>query len=209
MNNSSSQTPEQAAPEPTDTNVVTEAKPDAAAVKAKTVVKASRSEEAPKAKRTKPVAEVAKPAAVKAQATPKPINKTIPETTPVDDTKLKSATKSAKLSTPAKAAKSVGVVKPSASKVPAKAEANNKNKESKEKNNLGKKPKLVRDSFTFPKAEYDRIGILKQRALKAGHDVKKSELLRAGLAALSELSDAALLKALSGIDKLKTGRPAK
>lgn len=71
-----------------------------------------------------------------------------------------------------------------------------------------KKPKLVRDSFTFPETDYARIGALKQRALRAGREAKKSELLRAGLAVLSGLSDAALLQALDGIDKLKPGRPA-
>ena len=78
-----------------------------------------------------------------------------------------------------------------------------------EKPGKEKKLKLVRDSFTFPAADYARIGILKQRALKAGHEVKKSELLRAGLIALCALSDATLLKALSAIAKLKPGRPAK
>ena len=82
-----------------------------------------------------------------------------------------------------------------------------------EKNDKGvkpgkKKPKLVRDSFTFPAVEYAQIAILKQRVLKAGSDVKKSELMRAGLAVLSALTDAALLKALAKIDKLKPGRPA-
>jgi len=82
-------------------------------------------------------------------------------------------------------------------------------KEVKEKKDTGKKAKLVRDSFTFPAEDYARIGALKQRALKAGHEVKKSELLRAGLIALSVLTDKALLQVLGAIDKLKTGRPAR
>jgi hypothetical protein len=72
-----------------------------------------------------------------------------------------------------------------------------------------KKAKLVRDSFTFPADDYAQIGALKERALKAGHEVKKSELLRAGLTALSALPDAALVKALQAIDRLKPGRPLK
>jgi len=72
-----------------------------------------------------------------------------------------------------------------------------------------KKPKLVRDSFTFPADDYAQIGALKERALKAGHEVKKSELLRAGLTALSALPDAALVKALQAVDRLKPGRPLK
>lgn len=71
-----------------------------------------------------------------------------------------------------------------------------------------RKPKLVRDSFTFPEADYAQIGALKERALKAGREVKKSELLRAGLKALAAMSDASLFKALDGVDKLKPGRPA-
>ena len=55
----------------------------------------------------------------------------------------------------------------------------------------------------------EHVTTLKQRALSAGRDVKKTEVLRAGLALLSSLSDADLLSALDGINKLKPGRPAK
>lgn len=82
-------------------------------------------------------------------------------------------------------------------------------KVAKEKKVSAKKPKLVRDSFTFPEADYARIGDLKRRALKSGHEVKKSELLRAGLFVLSDLNDGALINVLAGIDKLKPGRPSK
>ena len=82
-------------------------------------------------------------------------------------------------------------------------------KVSKEKKPEPKKPKLVRDSFTFPESDYAQIAALKQRALSAGVEIKKSEVLRAALVALSKLSDAELLGALESIDKLKTGRPAK
>lgn len=70
-----------------------------------------------------------------------------------------------------------------------------------------KKPKLVRDSFTIPKQEFAAIDTLKTRALSAGVSVKKSELIRAGLMALSGMSDAALRKALAAVPTLKTGRP--
>lgn len=72
-----------------------------------------------------------------------------------------------------------------------------------------KKPKLVRDSFTFPKDEYQAIAALKQKALGLKHSTKKSEILRAGLKLLSSLSDKAFLAALSNVPALKTGRPAK
>lgn len=72
-----------------------------------------------------------------------------------------------------------------------------------------KKPKLVRDSFTIPKAEYAVLDELKLRAAKLAHPVKKSELLRAGIKALNGLSDAALLAALKAVPSIKTGRPSK
>ena len=91
-------------------------------------------------------------------------------------------------------------VKPKAVKkvVPAKAEKIEK----------PKKPKLVRDSFTIPKAEYLVLDELKQRAAKLTRPAKKSELLRAGIKALAALSDAAFLTALEQVPAIKTGRPA-
>jgi hypothetical protein len=71
-----------------------------------------------------------------------------------------------------------------------------------------KKPKLVRDSFTIPKAEYLVLDELKQRATKLTRQVKKSELLRAGIKSLAALSDAAFLAALEQVPAIKTGRPA-
>lgn len=70
-----------------------------------------------------------------------------------------------------------------------------------------KKPKLVRDSFTIPKDEYAAVEILKQRCSALAQPVKKSELLRAGLKALSGMSDAALRKAVQAVPSIKTGRP--
>ena len=72
-----------------------------------------------------------------------------------------------------------------------------------------KKPKLIRDSFTFPKDEYQAIAGLKQKALGLKHSAKKSEILRAGLKLLSSLNDKAFLTALTNVPALKTGRPAK
>jgi hypothetical protein len=71
------------------------------------------------------------------------------------------------------------------------------------------KPKLVRDSFTMPKAEYAVIDALKHRAMKLQRPAKKSELLRAGIKALSTMSDAALLVVLQAVPTIKTGRPNK
>lgn len=74
-------------------------------------------------------------------------------------------------------------------------------------NDKDKKPKLVRDSFTIPKEEYAAIESLKIRAMTMGLAIKKSELLRAGLMALTGLSDAKLKTMLVAVPTLKTGRP--
>jgi hypothetical protein len=70
-----------------------------------------------------------------------------------------------------------------------------------------KKPKVVRDSFTMPKSEYEQIEALKKLCLSVGIAAKKSELLRAGLIALSTLSTAQLKTAIQALDNVKTGRP--
>ena len=72
-----------------------------------------------------------------------------------------------------------------------------------------KKPKLVRDSFTIPKDEYAVLADLKQRAGKLSAQIKKSELLRAGIKTLAAMSDAAFLATLKLVPTIKTGRPAK
>jgi len=69
------------------------------------------------------------------------------------------------------------------------------------------KPKLVRDSFTIPKDEYQVLGDLKARMTKLMQPAKKSELLRAGLKALAAMSDVAIKKALQNVPAIKTGRP--
>jgi hypothetical protein len=76
-----------------------------------------------------------------------------------------------------------------------------------EKKDKVKKPKLVRDSFTFPKTEYVVLDELKQRALKLAHPIKKGELLRASIKALAGMADAEFLQALKAIPTIKTGRP--
>jgi hypothetical protein len=70
-----------------------------------------------------------------------------------------------------------------------------------------KKPKLVRDSFTMPKPEYEVLAALKLRAAKLGQTPKKSELLRAGVKALAAMGDAGFLAALGAVPAIKTGRP--
>jgi hypothetical protein len=69
------------------------------------------------------------------------------------------------------------------------------------------KQKLVRDSFTIPKSEYQVLEALKLRAAGLKRPTKKSELLRAGIAALNAMADKPLLAALNKVPSLKTGRP--
>ena len=72
-----------------------------------------------------------------------------------------------------------------------------------------KKPKLVRDGFTFPESDYALFAQLKKRALQLGLEVKKSELLRGGLRVLSSLDDTNFKKQLLAVERIKTGRPSK
>jgi hypothetical protein len=77
-----------------------------------------------------------------------------------------------------------------------------------EKPDKARKPKLVRDSFTIPKLEYQVLEALKQRAVQLAQPAKKSELLRAGIKALAALSDTDFRAALAAVPAIKTGRPA-
>lgn len=72
-----------------------------------------------------------------------------------------------------------------------------------------KAKKIVRDSFTMPQSDYAKIAELKQACLKAGVHVKKSELIRAGLHALSKLSAAQLKRAVAQLEQTKNGRTKK
>lgn len=109
--------------------------------------------------------------------------------------------------TPAKPAKKPPVAakgKPAEAAKPEKAE-----KSPKAKKPAVKKPKLIRDSFTIPEVDYALFAAIKQRALGAGIEVKKAEILRAALAALAKLDDAELAKAIGLVERIKTGRPKK
>ena len=72
---------------------------------------------------------------------------------------------------------------------------------------LDARPVLVRDSFTMPEQEYAVLAEVKQACLRAGIDVKKSELLRIGVALLGQLDLATLKTVLAALPQLKTGRP--
>lgn len=68
--------------------------------------------------------------------------------------------------------------------------------------------KVIRDSFTIPGDEYELISRIKKRCMKAGVSANKSEVLRAGLAALDAMPDRELAKVFESLARVKTGRPA-
>jgi hypothetical protein len=72
-----------------------------------------------------------------------------------------------------------------------------------------KKIKQVRDSFTMPETEYEVLGQVKKACLKAGFEIKKSDLLRIGVSLIKNLETAKLKTLLAGLTPLKVGRPKK
>ena len=170
------------------------------------------------------VAPVAKPAAVKSAAPAKtkapasakpavaPVKKAAPSKAAA--TPVKTVTASAKkVSTPSKAkpvqtapAKSKPAARTAKRVVSEKAVTAEKAAKAKD---TKKKNKVVRDSFTMPEGDYDKLAALKARCLTAGIHVKKSELLRAGLQVLETLPAKKLLAIIAGVENVKTGRPAK
>ncbi len=66
---------------------------------------------------------------------------------------------------------------------------------------------VIRENFSFPPSDSELIEILRKRAAREGVLLNRSELLRAGLAALSKLSDAEIATIGAEVPKLKTGRP--
>jgi hypothetical protein len=71
----------------------------------------------------------------------------------------------------------------------------------------GSDSRVIRDSFTMPEDDYNLIARIRSRCLKAGVTVSKSEAIRAGLNALSRMSDKELLSVIDLLAKVKTGRP--
>jgi hypothetical protein len=69
--------------------------------------------------------------------------------------------------------------------------------------------KVIRDGFTMPAGDYALIAQVQAASLQAGLNVTKSEVLRAGLHALSQMSPEELKLLLLALEKVKTGRPTK
>ena len=69
-----------------------------------------------------------------------------------------------------------------------------------------KKIPVIRDTFSFPEFDYVLLSELQAALLKNGHNVSKSELVRAGLKALAQMMPAQLIKTAKAVEKLKPGR---
>jgi len=71
------------------------------------------------------------------------------------------------------------------------------------------KDKTVHDSFSMPKTEHLKIAEIKETCLKAGFHIRKSEILRAGLKVLGEMSQSRLEATLAELGKVKAAHPKK
>ena len=152
----------------------------------------------------KPVATrppAARTAATKAAATarPAPAKSTAPRLSKLEETKAKN--KKALADALAKA-QAVKIAQPPSLPPVVKAKTAKAAKSS-------KKPKLVRHAFSMPEVEYAQIATLKKRIASLGGNVKRSELLRAGLALLAVLDNVELTAVMARVERIKTGRPAK
>lgn len=71
------------------------------------------------------------------------------------------------------------------------------------------KTSVIRDTFSMPSDDYDRIEVLRIAANKQGRSsTSKSEVVRAGLLALSSLDGQQLVEVLDRLEKLVPGRKA-
>ncbi len=141
----------------------------------------------------KATAAATRPAARKAVTTKpaaKTSAKTAGKTEPAKAAKVATAAKATKPAGTEKAAKPVATAPKVAAEKP-------------------KKAKLVRDSFTMPDNEYALIAQVKKACVVAGFEIKKSELLRIGIALLAKMAPASLQQAQQALAPLKAGRPKK
>lgn len=65
---------------------------------------------------------------------------------------------------------------------------------------------VIRDTFSMPPADYALIAELRTKAARAGHIATKSDIVRAGLHALSALDGQELVKAISILVRVLPGR---
>src|SRR5574343_621619 len=138
-----------------------------------------------------------KPAAAKPVATPKPPKKLVPRTAPkveVPPVAANPAPETPAPETPAPEAPLAAPVATAAAAVKVKPVR----KPTKVQETVAKHQKVLADALVKAQAiKYDQT------------EVKKSELLRGGIAVLAALNDAELKAVMGRIERIKTGRPAK
>ena len=174
--------------------VVAEAKPAA---------EVAKPEAAKAAAKATPKKAAAKPAVTKGAAKPAPAKSAAPKLSKLEETKAKNKKALAEALAMAQA---VQIAQPpkAAAPAPAPAKASKPAKAVK-----AKKPKLVRHAFSMPDVEYAQLATLKKRIAALGGNVKRSELVRAGIALLAVLNDVELTAVMAKVERIKTGRPAK
>lgn len=69
--------------------------------------------------------------------------------------------------------------------------------------------KTIKDTFTFPEVDHDMIAELIKDAMALGVGMNKSEIIRAGLHALSKLSDGEKFSTLQSVEPTPRGRRRK
>jgi hypothetical protein len=72
---------------------------------------------------------------------------------------------------------------------------------------MSKADRVLRDSFTMPSSDYALIARIRQRCMKLGIGVNKSEILRIGLQALDAMNEKQLDAVVKGLSRVKPGRP--
>lgn len=65
---------------------------------------------------------------------------------------------------------------------------------------------VVRDTFSMPLSDHGLIELIRVRAAREGRNTNKSEVVRAGLRALSSLSSVQLIELLESLERMKPGR---
>jgi hypothetical protein len=71
------------------------------------------------------------------------------------------------------------------------------------------KTKLIRDSFAIPEKEYAALVAVKKTCLKSGLEIKKTELIRIGIALVNDLTTAKIKTAQAKLTQISAGRPKK
>lgn len=85
----------------------------------------------------------------------------------------------------------------------------NKKKDKLANRTVPRKQKMVRDSFTMPEHEYQALVDIKKTLIKAGVEVKKSQLLRIAIAQMVKMDVAQITEAMGVLAPVKAGRPSK